>query len=138
MSISVSKASVFSSFKAPSDYTSGKFAGAKEERRERVPVMRLDTFLATRPELHENCFLKIDTQGLEREVLAGAGEFLTRFRGIQLELPLRQLYADQMLWMPMIQWMAERDFSVAMAKENGFDWQAMRLLELDVLFVNNR
>jgi len=66
--------------------------------------------------------------------LAGAGELLPRFRGIQLELPLRQLYADQMLWLPMIEWMAERGFSVAMAKENGFDWDAMRLLELDVLF----
>lgn len=134
LSISVSAATVFSSFKAPSDYTRDKFTGAKEERRETVPVVRLDSFLAARPELLDCCFLKIDTQGFEREVLAGAGDLLTRFCGIQLELPLRQLYADQMLWVDMIEWMAERGFEVAMAKENGFDWDSMRLLELDVLF----
>lgn len=134
LSISVSADSVFSSFKAQSDYTSGKFDRAKEERRESVPVVRLDSFLGNRLDLLADCFLKIDTQGFEREVLAGAGDLLTRFRGIQLELPLRPLYADQMLWLPMIEWMATLGFEVAMAKENGFDWDAMRLLELDVLF----
>lgn len=59
---------------------------------------------------------------------------LTRFKGIQLELPLRTLYADQMLMVPMIEYMTERGFEIAMAKENGFDWDAMRLLELDVVF----
>lgn len=134
LSISVSENSVFSSFKPLTEYSTGKFPGAHEERREVVPVVRLDKFLEDRGDLVENCFLKVDTQGFEREVLDGCGELLTRFRGIQLELPLRQLYADQMLWVPMIEWMAERGFTVAMVKENGFDWDQMRLLELDVLF----
>ena len=134
LSISISAASVFSSFKAPSAYTKGKFAGAKEERKETVPVIRLDSFLAQHQAYLDSAFLKIDTQGFEKEVLTGAGEALNRFRGVQLELPLRALYADQDQWIPMIEWMAERGFSVAMAKENGFDWETMRLLELDVLF----
>ena len=135
LSISVSVASVFSSFKAPSEYTAGKFVGAKEERRETVPVVRLDSFLAQHPTYLDDTFLKIDTQGFEKEVLIGAGEVLDRFRGVQVELPLRQLYADQDKWIPMIEWMAGRGFSVAMAKENGFDWDTVRLLELDVLFM---
>lgn len=134
LSISVSAAPVFSSFKAPSDYTRGKFVGAKEERRETVRVVRLDSFFAGKADVLDSCFLKIDTQGFEKEVLLGAGELLSRFRGIQLELPLQRLYDDQDEWIPMIAWMAERGFSVAMARENGFDWDLMRLLELDVLF----
>ena len=35
----------------------------------------------------------------------------------------------------MIDYMAGKGFTVAMVKENGFDWDAMRLLELDVLFM---
>ena len=134
LSISVSEKTVFSSFKSLTDYSVGNFPGAQEERREVVPVVRLDTFLKDRGDLLENSFLKVDTQGFEREVLAGCGDLLTRFRGIQLELPLRQLYTDQMLLVPMIQWMGERGFTVAMVKENGFDHASMRLLELDVLF----
>ena len=134
LSISVSEKTVFSSFKSLTDYSNENFPGAHEDRRETVPVVRLDSFLETRGDLIDNCVLKVDTQGFESEVLAGCGDTLARFRGIQLELPLRQLYADQMLWVPMIEWMAARGFSVAMVKENGVDWDRMRLLELDVLF----
>jgi FkbM family methyltransferase len=137
LTISVSVASVFSSFKAPSQYTSAKFVGAKEERRETVPVVRLDSFLADHPAYLDEAFLKIDTQGFEKEVLLGAGSLLDRFRGVQLELPIRQLYAEQDKWIPMVEWMANFGFGVAMAKENGFDWDAMRLLELDVLFMRD-
>jgi FkbM family methyltransferase len=137
LDLSVSSAPVFSSFKAPSDYTEGKFVGARQERIERVPVVRLDNFLAEHPDYLADCFLKIDTQGFEKEVLTGAGSILSRFRCIQLELPLRQLYVGQETMMPMMQWMADRGFQVAMAKENGFDWDTVRLLELDVVFVRD-
>ena len=135
MEISVAQASVFSSLKPPSDYTAGKFVGAAEQRRESIKVERLDTFLAAHPDLLDRPFLKIDTQGFEQEVLDGAGDMLARFHGVQLELALRPLYEGQLLWLPMIDYMAGKGFTVAMVKENGFDWDAMRLLELDVLFM---
>lgn len=133
--IAVTAAHVFSSFKPATDYTAKKFVGAQVDRSERVQVVRLDTFLADHPAYLKNSFLKIDTQGFEREVLEGAGALLQSFRAVQLELPLRQLYQGQDSWLSMVQWMAERGFEIAMAKENGFDWDAMRLLELDVVFV---
>ncbi len=134
MEIEISAWPVFSSFKTQSGYTKDLFTGAKIERTERVPVVRLDSFLGEHPGLLENAYLKIDTQGFEREVLTGTGALLSRFRGVQLELPLRQLYEGQESWIEMIEWMAGQGFEVAMAKENGFDWRDMRLLELDMLF----
>ena len=133
--ISVAAATVFSSFKLPSEYTAGKFEGAREQRRETVPVVRLDAFLAEHPEYLARPFLKIDAQGFEKEVLEGAGSYFSSFVGIQLELPLRCLYQGQPTLVAMVEWMAERGFEIAMAKENGFDWDTVRLLELDVLFV---
>ena len=137
LSLSVTDADVFSSFKPPSDYTAAKFEGAREVRREAVPVVRLDRFIADHAPLASRgpLYLKVDTQGFEKEVLDGAGTTLNAFRAVQLELPLRSLYQGQQGWREMVDFMAQRGFDIAMAKENGFDWQAMRLLELDVVFV---
>jgi FkbM family methyltransferase len=138
LEISIMESDVFSSFKTPSDYTSQKFGGAKVERREKVPVLRLDSFLHEHPHaLTPNTYLKVDTQGFEIEVLEGAGDLLNRFCVIQMELPLRLLYEGQKSFSEMLEWMAERGFEIGMAKENGFDWQDCRLLELDVAFVRS-
>jgi FkbM family methyltransferase len=137
LEISVAASHVFSSFKPPSDYTAAKWPGAREVRRETAPVVRLDAFLADHPEYLASAYLKIDTQGMEREVLAGAGDLLPRFRAVQLEVALRTLYEGQDTLCTMVDYMADRGFEVAMAKENGFDWQAVRLLELDIVFVRS-
>lgn len=132
-SIAVSAASVFSSFKPLTDYTAQKFVGAREARREQVEVQRLDSFLGQHREYLNDTVLKIDTQGFEKEVLTGAGSLLQQFRGLQLELPLKRLYEGQDTIVEMVSWLNERGFEIVMAKENGFDYNAVRLLELDVV-----
>lgn len=133
--ISVAAASVFSSFKPLSAYSSRKFEGAREVGRELVPVLRLDDFLSGHPHLLEDAYLKIDTQGFEKEVLIGCGHAIGHMKAVQMELAVRELYEGQPSMVEMIEWMADRGFHIAMAKENGFDWQAMRLLEIDFVFV---
>jgi len=54
-----------------------------------------------------------------------------------MELPLRELYQGQAPIGEMIDWMKGHGFAIAMAKENGFDWRAMRLIELDVVFMRD-
>lgn len=135
ITISVASNSVFSSFKPPSAYAARTFAGLREDRREVVRVVRLDDFLKANPGPVAETYLKIDTQGFEREVLLGLGDFLPRLKAVQMELPLRELYQGQAPMLEMIEWMKTSGFEIAMAKENGFDWKTMRLLELDVLFV---
>jgi FkbM family methyltransferase len=133
--ISVTKSTVFSSFKAASAYTADKFLGAQVERQELVPVVRLDGFLTQHPEYAASAYLKIDTQGFEKEVMVGAGDMLQKFKGIQLEVAVRALYDDQDTVADMIRWMDDRGFIMGLAKENGYDWDSMRLLELDLLFL---
>ncbi|WP_158266435.1 FkbM family methyltransferase [Allosphingosinicella deserti] len=138
LEILITQADVFSSFKAPSDYTNAKFVGATPERREKVRVIRLDEFFAEHPgTLTDTTYLKVDTQGFEFEVLQGTGDCLARVCAVQMELPLRILYDGQKSLMEMVSWMADHGFEIGMAKENGFDWQACRLLELDVAFVRS-
>ena len=103
-----------------------------------MSVERLDNLLESEPGLSKNAYLKVDTQGFEKEVLDGAGSHLSDFSAIQLELPLRSLYEEQPLLLEMLAFMEKRGFAVAMAKENGFDDSKVRLLELDVVFVPKR
>ncbi len=58
---------------------------------ESVPVVTLDQAVTQ----FERIWLKVDTQGYELEVLAGAKEVLRRTRALQIELSLAPLYAGQ-------------------------------------------
>jgi FkbM family methyltransferase len=133
--ISISEKSVFSSLKQPSPYAVERFPGSRAARQEIVRVSRLDHFIDAHPIDLRYTYLKVDTQGFEKEVLLGAGSALTSIPAVQLELALRQLYIDQVGWLEMIEWMESHGFKVALAKENGFDLDEFELLELDVVFL---
>jgi FkbM family methyltransferase len=133
----VASSSVFSSFKHPGAYVSEAFSASRIVRDEPVKIVRLDDFLAAQPDAGRT-LLKVDTQGYEEEVLLGAGERLRGLAAIQLELPIVPLYDGQKSWIEMIRHLEDAGFRVAMAKENSYDWKRMRLLELDVIFVNER
>lgn len=136
--INVSDATVFSSFLGLSTYSAEKFEIARTTRTEEVEVVRLDTYLAQSSPPPGPAYLKIDTQGFEKQVLVGAGDSLSRFTLVQAELALRQLYDTQDDWLHLVRWMAERGFRVVAAKENGYDHERAELLELDIVFLNDR
>jgi FkbM family methyltransferase len=83
---------VFSSFLNPS--------GAEEYAAENTvvatvtaPIKRLDdVFLEVGPKFARP-FLKVDTQGFDLEVLKGARETISQFRGIVSEVSIKRLYA---------------------------------------------
>lgn len=137
-SINVSDATVFSSFLGLSDYSAGKFEIARTTRTEDVDVVRLDSYLAQSPLPHGPAYLKIDTQGFEKQVLVGTGDALGRFTLVQAELAVRQLYDEQDSWLFLVRWMEDRGFRVVAAKENGYDHERAELLELDIVFLNDR
>ncbi|MEA3081234.1 MAG: hypothetical protein QOD54_902 [Sphingomonadales bacterium] len=90
LEINVAKNSVFSSFR-PLSELAGRFDPNSETVETlRVPVVTLDN--ALRADQARSIFLKIDTQGFEQEVLAGAKNLLKCCVGVQLELPVDHLY----------------------------------------------
>jgi FkbM family methyltransferase len=88
--INISYDSSFSSIKPLASGAVEMFDIARVQSVERVPVERLDDVLRGRAE--QRLFLKIDTQGYEQEVLAGAAETLEKCIGLLIELPVKQLY----------------------------------------------
>ncbi len=62
------------------------------QRQEQVTVRRLDSVLQDHCSPSDRMFLKIDTQGFERQVLEGAGNALAQAPLMQLECSLVALY----------------------------------------------
>jgi len=98
---------------------------------ESVQVARLDD--VTSPS-DGPCWLKVDTQGYEMEVLAGADETLARARVLQLELSLTELYDGQAAFLDVLLFVKARGFQVFDLLP-GFRAESGQLLQCDVIAV---
>lgn len=136
-SFNIMTADQFSSLNKPGEGLEPIFAERnKVEKSVTVTCRRLDTLL---PELAPAAgaraiLLKMDTQGHDAGVVAGAGEALSRMTGIQSELAVRPLYAGATDWRAMIALLAERGFvpNAVFANNKG---HFPLLVEMDGLFV---
>ena len=82
----------------------------------------------------ERLFVKVDAQGYESRILAGATERLNRIQGLQLELSIEPLYEGSATLGTLIG-EAERLGFTLMSIEPGFsDQRSGRLLQADGLF----
>ncbi len=101
---------------------------------ETVPVARLDDEVRELVAAHRRPFLKIDTQGFEREVLAGGQDTVDACVGIQLELSLVPLYGGGMLIDEAISWAYGQGFQMV-GLEQGYAAPTGEILQIDGVFV---
>jgi len=103
--------------------------------RETVPMARLDSIWDEVVAGAERPWLKLDVQGYEMHVLAGAGERIGAVRVVQAELELVSLYEGDVPWRELVDWLTGRGFALA-GLEPGFeDPQTGRMLQFDGIFV---
>jgi FkbM family methyltransferase len=103
---------------------------------ETITVARLDDVAeeAVQSALHP--FLKVDTQGFEREVLAGGAATVQRCIGLQLELSFAPLYDGGMLVDEAIAWAYREGFHLV-GIEQGYAAPSGEILQVDGVFVRN-
>jgi FkbM family methyltransferase len=104
---------------------------------ETVPVTTLASVLGGLTP-SRGTFVKVDTQGYERNVILGAGPALERVEGVQLEMSLVPLYADEWLMPEMINFMKERGFVLMSLEPGTSDPETGQLLQTDGLFFRER
>ncbi len=121
-----------SSLRMITDRQVALFPRTQRVRTEEVAVARLDSVLSPE-QLVSPVLLKIDVQGSELDVLAGAGELLSRFEWIYVECSFVELYVGQALvseveaflaaagFLPLVYWNICRD-------------DANRPVQADILF----
>lgn len=101
--------------------------------RETVPIHRLDDLYRLVP--GDRALLKVDVQGYEQAVLAGAPEILAGCRAIIIEMSLVPLYGGQLLALELWNLLASHGFE-AWALETGFRHKdTWRMMQVDGLFV---
>jgi len=85
----------------------------------------------------EKVFLKMDVQGYEKYVLAGATQSLSKIDGIQLEVALIELYAGETLAEEMWNWIRSQGFSLHLIIPGFQHAETGRLLEMDCIFIRD-
>lgn len=105
---------------------------------ERAPITRLDTIAPTYLREGRECFLKIDTQGFEWQVLDGAVETLKKARGVLCELSLIQLYEGQHLWLQIIDRLEGVGFRLWAIQPGFTDLKKGRTLQVDAVFIKDQ
>lgn len=107
------------------------FPGTHEVGTEAVDVRPLDDF-ADRFGFGEPALLKIDVQGAELEVVAGAEATLSRFRWIYLEMSFVELYGGQPLAHEVVAELRARGFELT---STGIPWIiGDRPVQVDAMF----
>ena len=101
---------------------------------EQAPLARLDTVSHPYLQDESRCFVKIDVQGFEWQVLDGAAETLNRTQGVLCELSLVPLYAGQHLWQEVMGRLEAQGFTLWAIQPGFTDPRDGRTLQVDGIF----
>jgi hypothetical protein len=102
---------------------------------EDVPVRRLDAVVGEWLQPDDAAFLKIDVQGFERQVIAGAAATIDdHCVGLQLELSFVALYDGDMLIREALDLMASMGFQLTGLAPDFIDVRNGRVLQADGVF----
>jgi FkbM family methyltransferase len=106
--------------------------------RETVPIRRLDGLVEDYVKPDDGTFLKIDTQGFEARVLAGARRLLPRLQGVQLEMALVRCYEGERDFRDMIDDLADAGFRPFLFIPGYFEHKLVRQLQIDGVFMREQ
>lgn len=136
LSLNVSEADVFSSFKTLNSFGQDS-SNARVVDTVEAKIVRLDDYLKDNPELQGRPYLKIDTQGFEREVLEGLGDMFGKMVAIQVETSLIDSYVGEADWIESLIYMRDRGFEVATMICNSTVPNRARVREFDIVYVRS-
>lgn len=127
-----SKLSVFNSLLELSSVAELHDNRMEVDHTEKIPICTLDYFAGT---LSGNLFLKIDTQGYERQVIEGARQTISRTAGILMELPVIHTYQGEWQFHEALKYMFEAGFVPAQMQAVGYHGlDKVSAVEFDCLF----
>ena len=136
MSLNVMAATEFASFLTPNP-KGPQYKDNVVVATENVTVRRLDSIV---PEIQsqlsvENPYLKLDTQGYDLRVIAGAGSYLDSVRALQTEMSVLPIYEEMPSFEEALSVLRKRGFDITgmfPVCEDG----KMRLVEFDCVMLN--
>lgn len=135
MTLNVSQATDMSSALEPSADLLTALPKTLVQEQVKVPARTLDSVVPEFQGKAAHIFLKIDTQGFERQVLEGATHTLKAIKGIQMELSLFPLYKGEETYLSFLHDLHGLGFEPHMIVETTFSQKLHRQLQIDVVFM---
>jgi len=99
-----------------------------------VEVATIADVLPRYARLEDRVFLKIDTQGVDMQVLRGAEPVFDRIAGIQVEMSLLPLYADETDYLTILNYLDRHGYRPHILTERTFARRLQRQLQVDGVF----
>jgi hypothetical protein len=104
-----------------------------------VPVKRLDQVLPMLDISAGNVLCKVDTQGYDMEVLAGAGDYIRQFSAILTEVAVKPIYENMKPIGAAIEQLRTLGFEVVGLYPVAYSYSREGyLLDMDCLAINSR
>lgn len=103
-------------------------------RSETIKINKLDSIIHNYLKKEDQLFVKIDTQGFEKNVIMGAKASTEFIAGFQMELSLVELYDGEMLFLEMIEFLREMGYEVHSLEPGFADPKTGQLYQVDALF----
>lgn len=132
--LEVSAESDMSSLLSQSELLRRLSPSSRIERREQVALRRLDRLEEFCNPAWRRLFVKIDVQGGEPRVLAGAEGVMERIVGLQLEMALVPLYEGETGWRATIDHLATSGFAPYLIIPGYFEPKLARQVQMDGIF----
>lgn len=134
--INISGNSVSSSILEINDMHTNAAPESKYIGSQRIEIRTMDTIFAGLNIADQNIFMKIDTQGFEKNVLLGAKLTLKSIKAIQLEMSVQPLYQGEELYYQLSDYLYKEGFRLikivrGLTKSNG------ELLQFDGVFLRD-
>jgi FkbM family methyltransferase len=134
--IHVSQSDDSSSLLPISDLQTTLFPNTAEKEKREIQVKTLSDVI-TRSQLKQPALLKIDVQGYEKDVLAGAAELISAFSFIYVECSFVELYTGQALAHEVIAMLENHGFALLGIYNLSYDTHGIAI-QGDFLFVNEK
>lgn len=131
--------SSFSSFLQANDYSKSIWSRLSEQRTEAVSVARLDGIfddLVSKTQ-SRRFMLKMDTQGYDLQVFAGAAGVLDRISVLQSELPLIPVYDGMPALLSVLSSYLSADFKISGMYPINRDKKTQAVIEYDCVMVRH-
>lgn len=100
-----------------------------------VPVRRLDAIFDQYFRDGDRCYLKLDVQGHEHHVLAGAAGCLESIVAVQMELSINPLYEGEQPWQEAIDDMKSLGYRLMLLTPGFRDQETGEMMQTDAVFV---
>lgn len=103
-------------------------------RQETIHVQKIDSIIDQYYRPGKNLYIKIDTQGFERQVFEGSRQSLNKIKGFQIELSLQPMYEGETLMEEMLTLLRMEGYKLKLIDSGHRNYETGELLQMEGYF----